>query len=83
MKSRQVFCKFDQVTKSLYTPFVLKGFSYVSTLFNNFVPPLYLVDNLAFRMFNGTGAGHRLDHECNGAKFLWQFLFEGTMIIFY
>ena len=24
-------------------------------------------------MFIGTGAGHRMDHECNGAKCLWQF----------
>ena len=47
------------------------------TLFNNFFPPLNLVDNLAFRMFNGTGAGHRMDHECNGAKSL-AILLEGT-----
>ena len=47
LKSGQVFLQVDQVTKSLSTPIVLKGFSHVLTLFNNFVPPLYLVDNLA------------------------------------
>ena len=73
LKSRQVFLQVDQVTKSLSTPNLLKGFSHVLTLFNNFVPPLYLVDNLTFRMFNGTCAGHRMDHECNGAKCLWKF----------
>ena len=45
--------------------------------FNNFVPPLNLVGNLAFRKFNGTGAGHRMDHECNDAKCLWQFVLKG------
>ena len=54
-----------------------KVFSHVLTLFNNFVPPLNLVDNLAFRKFNGMGAGHRMDYECNGAKCLWQFVLKG------
>ena len=81
LKSRQVFLQVDQVTKSLSIPIVLKGFSHVLTLFNNFVPPLYLVDNLAFRMFNGTGAGHRVDHECNGAKCLWQFAWRDLIIL--
>ena len=76
-KKASVFASWSQVTKSFVYPIVLKGFCYVLTLFNNFVPPLNLVDNLAFRMFNGTGAGHRMDHECNGAKCLWQFALKG------
>ena len=45
---RQVFCfaSLIQVTKRLSTPKFLKDFSYVFNPFNNFVPPLHLVDNL-------------------------------------
>ena len=48
LKNRQVFCfaSLIQVTKSLSTPKFLKDFSYVFNPFNNFVPPLHLVDNL-------------------------------------
>ena len=28
-------------------------------------------------MLNGTGAGHRIDHDSNCAKYLSKFLFEG------
>ena len=79
LENRQVFCfaSLIQVTKSLSTPKFLKDFFYVFNPCNNFVPPLHLVDNLVFRMFNGTGAGHRMDHECNGAKYLWQFALKG------
>ena len=76
-KKASVFASWSQVTKIFVYPIVLKGFCHVLTPFNNFVPPLYLMDNLAFRMFNGTGAGHRIDHECNDAKCLWQFVLKG------
>ena len=52
-----MFCKFDQVTKSFVYPIVLKGFCHVLTPFNNFVLPLKLVDNLAFRKFIRDGRG--------------------------
>ena len=47
-KNRQAcFCFASwQVTKSLSTPKFLKDLSYVFNPFNNFVPPLYLVDNI-------------------------------------
>ena len=45
-KWASVFCKFDQVTKSCLPLNLLKGFFYVFNPFNNFVPPLYLMDNL-------------------------------------
>ena len=31
---------------------------------------------------NGTGAGHRLDHDCNGAKYLWAIFPLRDLIIF-
>ena len=46
LKMASVFCKFDQVTKRLSTLNLLKGFFLCFNPFNNFVPPLYLVDNL-------------------------------------
>ena len=30
----------------------------------------------------GTGAGHRLDHDCNGAKYLWAIFPLRDLIIF-
>ena len=47
-ENRQVLCfaSLIQVTKRLSTPKFLKDFSYVFNPFNNFVPPLHLVDNL-------------------------------------
>ena len=74
---KDVFGSFDQVTKSLSTPKFTQRFFSCFNPFNNFVPPLYSVGHLAFRMFNGTGAGHRMDHECNGAKCLWKFCLKG------
>ena len=46
-KNRQVFlfCKLAS-SQELSTPKFLKDLSYVFNPFNNFVPPLYLVDNL-------------------------------------
>ena len=29
----------------------------------------------------GTGTGHRMDHECNGAKGLWQFSWRDLIIL--
>ena len=77
-KEASVFASWSQVTKSFIYPYSTQiFFSMFSTPFNNFVPPMNLVDNLAFRKLNGTGAGHRTDHECNGAKCLWQFCLKG------
>ena len=45
-KWKGLFCKFDQVTKSLSTPKFTQRFFLCFNPFNNFVPPLYLVDNL-------------------------------------
>ena len=49
---RQVFCfaSLIQVTKRLSTPKFLKRLLLCFNPFNKFVPPLYLVDNLMFRM---------------------------------
>ena len=73
-----MFLQVDQVTKSLSTPIVLKGFLYD---FNPFLTILFhhciWWTILRLRCFNGTGAGHRMDHECNGAKCLWQFALKG------
>ena len=49
LENRQAFCfaSLIQVTKRLSTPKFLKDFSYIfNSFFNNFVPPLHLVDNL-------------------------------------
>ena len=47
LKSRQgLFYKIIQVTKSCLPLNLLKGFYYVFKPFDNFVPPLHLVDNL-------------------------------------
>ena len=51
--SKDVFASFDQVTKSLSTLFYSKIFLMFLTLFNNFVPPLYLVDNLVLECLTG------------------------------
>ena len=56
-KKASVFASRSQVTKSFVYPIVLKGFCYVLTPFNNFVPPLKLMDNLAFRKFIRDGRG--------------------------
>ena len=73
-----MFLQVDQVTKSFGYPYCTQRFSLCfQPFFNNFVPPLNLMDNLAFRNFNGTGAGHCMDHECNDAKCLWKFSLKG------
>ena len=43
--SKDVFASFDQVTKSCL-PYFTQRFFLCFNPFNNFVPPLYLVDNL-------------------------------------
>ena len=56
-KEASVFASLSQVTKSFVYPIVLKGFLSCFNPFNNFVPPLNLVDNLAFRKFIRDGRG--------------------------
>ena len=52
LKNRQVFCfaSLIQVTKRLSTPKFSQRLLLCFNPFNKFVPPLYLVDNLMFRM---------------------------------
>ena len=69
------FASFDQVTKSCQ-PYLLKDISYT------FLNLLHCCFTIAFGkqpctwMLNGTGVGHRIDHDSNCAKYLWPF-FEG------
>ena len=75
-----MFCKFDQVTKSLSTLNLLKGFFSCFNPFNNFVPPLYLVDNLALGCL--TGQARVIVWTMNAmVPSVFGNLLEGTMII--
>ena len=79
-KNRQVFCfaSLIQVTKSLSTPKFLKDFSYVFNPFNNFVPPLHLVDNLVLGCErDGRGSSFRPIIAMVPSIF-GQFFLEGT-----
>ena len=66
----------DKYLRAIY-PKVLKDFCYVLTLltilFHHCIWWTILCQDV-----NGTGTGHRLDHDCNGAKYLWAiFSFKG------
>ena len=82
LKRRQVFLQvWSQVTKSFVYPIVLKGFCHVLTPFNNFVLPLKLVDNLAFRKFIRDGRGSSYGPWMQWCQVSLAICFEGAMII--
>ena len=82
LKRRQVFLQaWSQVTKSFVYPIMLKGFRHVLTPFNNFVPPLKLMDNLAFRKFIRDGRGSSYGPRMQWCQVSLANCFEGTMII--
>ena len=77
LKIARMFCKFDQVTRSCL-PYLLKDLSYT------FLTLLQCCFTIAFGkqtciwMLNGIGAGHRIDHDSNSAKYLSKFFVWGT-----
>ena len=78
LKRRQVFLQvWSQVTKSFVYPIVLKGFCYVLTFLTILFHHWIWWTILRLGSLFGTGAGHRMDHECNDAKCLWQFALKG------
>ena len=77
-KKASVFASWSQVTKSFVYPYCTQRFSlcfqpFLTILFHHWIWWTILRLGSLF----GTGAGHRMDHECNGAKCLWQFALKG------
>ena len=77
-KKASVFASWSQVTKSFVYPYCTQRFSlcfqpFLTILFHHWIWWTILRLGSLF----GTGAGHRMDHECNGAKCLWQFVLKG------
>ena len=77
-KKENVFSSWSQVTKSFVYPYCTQRFSlffqpFLTILFHHWIWWTILRLGSLFR----TGAGHRMDHECNGAKCLWQFALKG------
>mgnify|MGYP007121520623 CR=1 FL=1 len=66
----------DKYLRAIY-PKVLKDFCYVLTLLTILFHHWIWWTILRLGSLFGTGAGHRMDHECNGAKCLWQFCLKG------
>ena len=79
--SKDVFASFDQVTKSCLPYFTQRFFSCFNP-FKQFCSTIAFGGQSCVRMFNGTGAGHRMDHDCNGAKYLWETFPLRDLIIF-
>ena len=68
--SKDVFASFDQVTKSRLPYFTQRSFLHIFNPFDSVVLPLRLVKKPCIWMLNGRGAGHRMDHDSNCAKYL-------------